>query len=110
MKTVRKHTFPTYMQITNASNFRETLEDILFNTDAYTKDELFTAFQEMTERYLKHLTEGMDEDELEEFYANVNAENPSIADLDLTNAKEKDKNKVIQNLLDYVGFEIRSKD
>lgn len=104
----------------NDENFRETLEDILFNTDAYTKEELFTAFQEMTERYLnemvtvmsleKHLTEGMDEDELEEFYANVDAENPSIADLDLTNAQEKDKNKVIQNLLDYVGFEIRSKD
>lgn len=100
----------------NEDGFREKVEDILNNPDAYTKEDLYSAFQEMTERYLNEmvtttsleraLTAGMDKEVANELLENIATSDPVVEDLDLTNAQEPDKNEVIRNLLDYIEFEL----
>ena len=100
----------------NEDNFRENVENILNNPDAYTKEDLYTAFQEMTERYLdemvtttsleRALTAGMDKEAANKLIEQIATSDPSVEDLDLTNAQEPDKNEVIRNLLDYIEFEL----
>ena len=43
----------------NDEFFRETVEDIINNPDNYTKDELYEAFMDMTERYLNEMVTSM---------------------------------------------------
>ena len=100
----------------NDDNFRESVEEILNNPDAYTKDELYTAFQEMTERYLNEmvtttsleraLTAGMDKEAANELLESIATSDPVVEDLDFTNAQEPDMTEVIRNLLDYLEFEL----
>ena len=100
----------------NEDNFRENVEDILNNPDAYTKEDLYTAFQEMTERYLdemvtttsleRALTAGMDKAAANELIEQIATSDPSVEDLDLTNAQEPDKTEVIRNLMDFIEFEL----
>jgi len=100
----------------NEDNFRESVEDILNNPDAYTKDDLYVAFLEMTERYLdemvtttsleRALTAGMDKESANELLEDIATSDPVVEDLDLTNAQESDKIEIIRNLLDYIEFEL----
>jgi len=100
----------------NEGNFREIVSDITFNPDAYTKEEIHTAFIEMTRRYLnemintmnleKAITKGFDDERAEEILEEIATSNPCIADLDETNAKEPDPKEVILNLLDYIEFDL----
>ena len=65
----------------NEGNFREIVSDITFNPDAYTKEEIHTAFIEMTKRYLnemintmnleKAITKGFDDERAEEILEEI---------------------------------------
>ena len=100
----------------NDEYFRQTVEDIINNPDNYTKDELYEAFLDMTERYLNEmvssmnlenaLTEGMGKESADALIEQIATTNPCINDLDETNAQVLDQKEVIQNLLDYVGFDL----
>ena len=100
----------------NDEFFRQTLEDIINNPENYSKDELYEALLDMTERYLNEmvtsmnlenaLTAGMDKESADELIEQIATTNPCINDLDDTNAQLQDRKEVIQNLLDYVGFDL----
>ena len=100
----------------NDEGFREIVEDIINNPDNYSKDEIHEAFIDMTERYLNEMittmnleraiTEGFGENRAEEILEEIATSNPSINDLDITNAREKDRKEVIRNLFDYTQFDL----
>lgn len=100
----------------NDEFFRETVEDIINNPDNYSKEELHEAFLDMTERYLNEmvtsmnlenaLTEGLGKESADELIEQIATSNPCINDLDETNALLTDQKEVIQNLLDYIGFDL----
>lgn len=100
----------------NDEFFRQTVEDIINNPNTYTKDEIYEAFMDMTERYLNEmvtsmnlenaLTEGMGKRSADALIEQIATTNPCINDLDITNAQLSDKKEVIQNLFDFVGFDL----
>lgn len=100
----------------NDEFFRQTVEDIVNNPDNYSKEELHEAFLDMTERYLNEmvtsmnlenaLTDGLGKESADELIEQIATSNPCINDLDDTNARLSDQKEVIQNLLDYVGFDL----
>ena len=100
----------------NDEYFRQTLEDIINNPDNYSKEELYEAFLDMTERYLNEmvssmnlenaLTEGLGKESADELIEQIATTNPCINDLDETNAQLPDQKEVIQNLLDYIAFDL----
>ncbi len=100
----------------NEGDFRENIIELLNNPDAYTKDEIYSAFLEMTEKYLNEmvttmnlenaLTEGLGKESADELIEQIATSNPCINDLDETNAQLSDRKEVIINLLDYVGFDL----
>ena len=71
---------------------------------------------DMTERYLNEmvtsmnlenaLTEGLGKESADELIEQIATTNPCINDLDETNAQLPDKKEVIQNLLDYIAFDL----
>lgn len=99
----------------NDEFFREELESIINNPESYTKEDLHEAFLVMTERYLNEMistmnleraiTEGMDKESADEKLEEIATSNPSMSDLDHTNALLTDKKEVIQNLMSYIEFE-----
>ena len=100
----------------NDEYFRQTVEDIINNPDNYSKEELYEAFLDMTERYLNEmvssmnlenaLTEGLGKESADELIEQIATTNPCINDLDETNAQITDQKEVIQNLFDYVAFDL----
>ncbi len=100
----------------NDEGFREIVEDIINNPDNYSKDEIHEAFMDMTERYLNEMittmnlertiTEGFGKKRAEEILEEIATSNPSITDLDITNAHETDRTEVIRNLFDYTQFDL----
>ena len=100
----------------NDEYFRQTVEDIINNPDNYSKEELYEAFLDMTERYLNEmvssmnlenaLTEGLGKESADELIEQIATTNPCINDLDETNAQIPDQKEVIQNLFDYVAFDL----
>lgn len=101
-------------------HFRQIAEDIINNPDNYTKYELYEAFLDMTERYLNEmvssmnlesaLTEGLGKESANALIEQIATTNPSIMDLDETNAQLYDQKEVIQNLFDFVGFDLDTHD
>ena len=100
----------------NDGNFKESVEEIINNPDAYTKEEIHTAFLEMTERYLnemitttnleKAITAGLGRASADELLEEIATSNPCITDLDTINAQEPDLKEKILNLLAFTEFEI----
>ena len=100
----------------NDEFFREKVEDIINNHDNYSKEELHEAFMDMTERYLNEmvtsmnlenaLTEGLGRESADELIEQIATSNPCINDLDETNAQLPDQKEIIQNLFDYVAFDL----
>ena len=100
----------------NEGDFRKTVNDMISNPDSYTKEEYYTAFLEMTERYLdgmittcsleKAITDGMDEENANKILEDIATSNPSLNDLESINVKESDKIEVIRNLMDYIECEL----
>lgn len=99
----------------NNGNIRENLIDIIDNPEKYTKDQLYDAFLEITERYLEDMVSALSyEDYIIKKYGkekgnrvieSIAASNPAIVDLEQTNAGEEDKRVVIKNLLAFTEFE-----
>lgn len=97
-------------------NFRESVENIINNPDAYTKEEIHDAFIDMTERYLNEMittmnleraiTDGFDKRRANEILEEIATSNPSANDLDMTNAHETNRAEVIRNLFDYTQFDL----
>ena len=100
----------------NEGDFRKTVTDMISNPDSYTKEEYYTAFLEMTERYLdgmitttsleKAITDGMDEENANKILEDIATSNPSLNDLESINVKEPDQIEVIRNLMDYIECEL----
>ena len=100
----------------NEGDFKESVIELLNNSDAYTKDEIYTAFLEMTERYLnemitttnleKAITDGLGRNRADEILEDIATSNPCITDLDMMNAQEPDLKEKIRNLLAFTEFEI----
>ncbi|SCW68970.1 hypothetical protein SAMN02910456_02608 [Ruminococcaceae bacterium YRB3002] len=100
----------------NDGNFKETVEELMNNPDAYSKDDFYTAFLEMTERYLselitttnleKAITAGLGRKRADELLEEIATSNPCITDLDATNLLEPDIRDIISNLLAFTEFEI----
>ncbi len=99
----------------NDEFFREELESIINSPESYTKEEIHEAFLVMTEKYLnemintmnleREITKGMDKDSANEKLEEIATSNPSMSDLDHTNALSTDKKEVIDNLMAYIEFE-----
>ena len=100
----------------NEGDFRKTVNDMISNPDSYTKEDYYTAFLEMSERYLdgmitttsleKAITDGMDEENANKILEDIATSNPSLNDLESINLKEPDRAEVIRNLLDYIECEL----
>ncbi len=100
----------------NDGDFKENIIELLNKPEAYTREEIYTAFLEMTERYLnemvtsmnleKAITAGLGRDRADEILEEIATSNPCINDLDDTNAKEPDLKEKIRNLMAFTEFEI----
>lgn len=99
----------------NEGDFRENVEKIINSSENYTKEELYIAFLEMTERYLNEMItthslentifEELGEEDAVELLENIGEANPAMADLDAMNAVEPNKKQVLQNLFDFIEGE-----
>lgn len=99
----------------NDGNFRDNLVDLIDNPGAYTKEEVYDAFLEVTERYLNEMinTMAFEKKIIEEFgeeggnhlIEKIATSDPVTEELDMINAVETDKREVIQNLLTHVEFD-----
>ena len=99
----------------NKGNFRKNLIDLIDNPDKYTKDHLYEAFLEITERYLDEMVSTLcfenyiikkyGEEKGNEIIEAIAASNPAVADLERTNAREANKRTVIKNLLAFTECE-----
>ena len=97
-------------------NFRFNVELLLSHYDKFTKDEYYSAFVEMTERYLNEMVNTMSlenaiiekfgEERGNEIIEEAFASNPCIEDLDDTNLKEFDSAERIRNLMSYIDFDL----
>lgn len=100
----------------NEGDFRENVIELLNNPDEYTKEEIYSAFLEMTERYLnemvttmnleKAITAGLGRARADELLEEIATSNPCINDLDYTNAIEPDLKEKIRNLIAFTEFDI----
>ena len=99
----------------NEGNFRKTLLDIIDNPDNYTKDQLYDAFLEVTERYLDEMVSTLNyerniiaklgKEKGEEEIERIAASNPALNDLEQTNVIEPDRAEAIRNLIDFIACE-----
>ena len=99
----------------NNGNFRNNLIDLIDNPGKYTKEHLYEAFLEITERYLDEMVSTLSIERyiLKEYgqekgYSIIEilaASNPDIADLEQSNAEQVDKAYVIKNLLAFTECE-----
>ncbi len=100
----------------NEGDFKESVEELLNHPEAYTKEEIYTAFLEMTVRYLdemvtstnleKAITAGLGRVRADELLEEIATSNPCIEDLDITNAEESDLKERIRNLIVFTEFEL----
>ena len=99
----------------NEGNFRKTLLDIIDNPANYTKDQLYDAFLEVTERYLDEMVSTLNyerdiiaklgKEKGEEEIERIAESNPALNDLEQTNAIEPDRTEAIRNLIDFIACE-----
>ena len=100
----------------NEGDFRFNVELLLSHYDKFSKDEYYSAFLEMTERYLNEMVNTMSlenaiiekfgEERGNEIIEETFASNPLIDDLDETNIKEFDSVDRIRNLMSYIDFDL----
>ena len=99
----------------NEENFKDTLLDIVDNPDNYTKDELYEAFLEITQRYLDELASTLNyerdilsklgKERGEEEIEKISASNPALNELEMNIGNEDDKRKAIHDLLLFTECE-----
>ena len=99
----------------NEGNFRNSLLDIIDNPDNYTKEQLYDAFLEVTERYLDEMVSTLNyerniiaklgREKGEEEIERIAASNPALNDLEQTNVIEPNRTEAIRNLIDFISCE-----
>ena len=99
----------------NEGDFRKTVNDMISNPDSYTKEDYYTAFLEMTERYLDEMVSTLNyerniiarlgKEKGEEEIERIATSSPALNDLEQTNAKEMDRRDAISNYLTYIECE-----
>lgn len=97
-------------------DFRMSLEKIINNPEDYSKDELYEAFLEVTERYLnelisvlsleKALTEGFDKETANKIINDIAVSDARKLDLVESDFEYGNKAQMIKKLFDYIEFEI----
>ena len=95
------------------NNFRKIVLAMMYHPEAYSKEDYYEAFLEMTGRYLNEmvttinlenaLAEGKAEKEVEELLFNIQQGNPDTDELDAANAAIRDMPRTIENLLSYLA-------
>lgn len=100
----------------NEGNFRKAVEHIINFPEKYTKDDIYDAFLEMTERYLdemistlnmeKAITQDMSDEDANKLIEEIALSSPVANNLEEANASADDEAQVIQNLLDYIECEL----
>ena len=100
----------------NNGNFRKNLIDVVDNPEGYTKDQLYDAFLEITERcledmvstlcYENYIIKQYGEEKGNKIIEKIAASNPAVVELEQTNAAEADKREVIKNLLVFTECEL----
>ncbi|MBQ6016433.1 MAG: hypothetical protein IJL19_00970 [Clostridiales bacterium] len=97
-------------------DFRMTLENIIEHPEKYSKDELYEAFLEVTERYLnelissvsleKALIDGLDKEAADKLLSNIAISDAKMLDLEESDFKEGHKKQMIKKLLDFIEFQV----
>lgn len=100
----------------NEGDFRERVNDMIYNPNSYTKEDYYEAFLEMNERYLDEListinlenavTDGMDEENANKILKDIATSDPILNDIEGTNMFEPDQVEVIFNLMDYINCKL----
>ena len=98
----------------NEGNFREKLLSMIDEPDSWSKEDYYSAFLDMTERFLYELTastgyenailDRLGEDEGEALIEKIATSNEALIDMDKENAN-LDKKEALKNLLDFVECE-----
>ena len=98
----------------NEGNFRENLDSLINDPDSWSKEDYYSAFLELTERYLNemHTNGGQAEakaaimekfgDEDGEYVIEEITTKPEIQKLDMQLGELTDKKEVIKTLADYI--------
>ena len=108
----------------NEGNFHENLVSMINEPDAWSKEDYYRAFLEMTERFYNALISSLEyenvilekfgEDEGEALIEKIATSNPSLMDMEDENGKLPDQKAVIMNLMDFArcdfGFTIGEED
>ena len=99
----------------NEGNFRKILIDIIDNPDRYTKEQLYNAILEVTERYLEEMISTLNyernivaklgKEKGEEEIERIAASYLALNDLEQINAKEENKKVILVNLLAFIECE-----
>ncbi len=93
-------------------NFRKIILEMIYHPESFAKEDYYEAFLEMTGRYLNEmvtsinlenaLTEGMNDEEIEQLLFSIQQNNPDTDELDSANAAVRDMPRTIENLLSYL--------
>ena len=108
----------------NEGNFQENLKSMINEPDAWSKEDYYSAFLDMTERFYNALISSLEyenvilekfgEDEGEALIEKIATSNPSLMDMEDANGQLPDQKAVIMNLLDFArcdfGFTIGEED
>lgn len=99
-------------------NFKTNLNKVLDNPESLSRDELFDAFVDMTERYLNEMVSTLNyeralinelgEEEGSQVIEQIATSNLAVRSLDESNSEEIDPRERINNLLSYIECEFRS--
>lgn len=108
----------------NEGNFQEKLKSMINEPDSWSKEEYYSAFLDMTERFFNALISALEyenvilekfgEEAGEAIIEKIALSNPSLMDMEDENEKLPDQKAVIMNLMDFAkcdfGFTIGEED
>ena len=108
----------------NEGNFSENLKSMINEPDSWSKEDYYSAFLDMTERFYNALISSLEyenvilekfgEAEGEALIEKIATSNPSLMDMEDENGKLPDQKAVIMNLMDFArcdfGFTIGEED
>ena len=95
----------------NEGNFRENLDSLINDPDSWSKEDYYSAFLELTERYLNEMLNALNyENAIMEKFGDEDGEyvieeittKPEIQKLDMQLGELTDKKEVIKTLADYI--------
>ena len=100
----------------NEGNFQENLKSMINEPDNWSKEEYYSAFLDMTERFFNALISALEyenvilekfgEEAGEAIIEKIALSNPSLMDMEDENEKLPDQKAVIMNLMDFANEQI----